>query len=609
MRAPKRLGLIGSRRHLGEATSVRRGRGISLLIFPLYVAAALTFTWPLMTKFDSAIPSSRTAFDPGLQAFLIGWDWHSLTHAPWGVFHAPIFYPEPRTLTYMDHMLGETVLAAPAFLSTGSVPAAYNLLIVLSFAVSGWTTYRLGRILGVPRGGAFLSGILFAFSPYRFANLDLLNQLQTQFLPLGILFGLRYLRKGRLGDAAGAIGTIAAQVYFGWYYAYFLLIAYGLLVAYALAGGLWPAARRDGGRIAGLAALGLLAIAPVAIPYAQQHLSMPSFRRTLGEAALYSADVLDYARWNPSSRIAGLLRLPTGPQSYWPGAVTVGLAAAGTAAVFRGLRRREPRGSRSSARARAARATIRAAVDRMGLAGYFPVLAVVSFLLSLGPILQIAGQRIWIPLPYSILYFVVPGFSSLRAPARLAVLALLALTVLAGLGYKMLGEANAVRGRAAWRGIAAALIAVAGLSAWNHPVCLLEIPTAQSMPAIYRWLAAQPGAMPFLEFPVPRVDADESETGSLRQFFILYHRKPRLDGSSGFVSPRYREFRLTVQSFPGESALAAATGMGARWIVVHYGDYRGAERESLIARVAREPRLVPLAAYGDDAAYELAPRR
>ena len=561
---------------------MKRGLRLSHLVFPFYVAAALLFTWPLLTRFDSAIPSSGLAFDPCLQAFLIGWDWRSFSGDLLGVFHAPIFHPEPRTLTYMDHMLGETVLAAPAFALVGSIPAAYNFLVILSFAASAWGIYRLVRLLGVPRAGAALSGFLFAFSPYRFANLDLLNQLQTQFLPLGLFFGVRFLQRGRLRDAAGAVGMTVAQVYCGWYYAYFLGIAFALLMIYAMAGGIWPATQGKRTRLAGLVALGLLSVLPVAIPYIEQHFAMPGFRRTLGQAALYSADVLDYVKTQSSSILAGLLSLPTGPQSYWPGIVTIALSVAGVAAVFRGA-------------------------QRVTLNGYFLLLALASFLLSLGPILHFAGQRIWIPLPYALLYFVAPGFSSMRAPARFAVLALLALCVLAGVGYHMLRRRYFNRSATVWRGIVVALFALAGLSAWNHSPSLLEIPTSTTMPPVYRWLADQPGAGPILEFPVPERDAEESEVGSLRQLYVLYHGKPRLDGNSGFVSPRYREFRITVQNFPDDRSLADAADLGARWIVVHYADYAAAEGDSLRVRIAGEARLPPRANFDGDVVYELMP--
>src|SRR5574337_914361 len=117
------------------------------------------------------------------------------------------------------------------------------------------------------------------------------------------------------------------------YYTYYLAIALSLLVLYCLAGAT-PQPRGHSLQLLGLAVLGLLAVLPVAWPYVQLGLGHGGFRRSLGECALYSADVLDYFKTNRLSAAASLLRLPTAAQSYWPGAVTVLLAAFGSLATL-----------------------------------------------------------------------------------------------------------------------------------------------------------------------------------------------------------------------------------------------------------------------------------
>lgn len=560
---------------------VARARA-SLLVLPLFMVASLILTLPLGARFFSAIPSSHTLFDPALQAFILGWDWQALTLNPLHVFDAPIFHPEQRTLTYMDHLLGETVVAAPILWTTNSVAGAYNFLVMLSFVASAWATYRLTRLFGVPRPGAWLCGFLFAFSPYRYANLDLLNQLQTQFLPLGLFFAVRYLQRWKLRDAVGIAATMVAQVYFGWYYAYYLGLALVLLLLYAISSRRWHLPKRHLAPHALIAAGALLAIVPVGWPYLVQRMAMPELSRTLGEAALYSADLIDYLRWSSSSILTEFLPLPTGAQSYWPGLVAVGLALVGTAAVLG-----------------------RRLVRSFGVEGYFIVLALTAFALSLGPILQVGGHRIWIPLPYALAHYVVPGLSGMRAPARLASVALLAVVVLAGIGYRHLHIRWGRRDIRAWRGLVGVLFLSAVVFAWPRQTSLLDLPTAETMPVVYRWLATVPGDPPVLELPVPTRDQDENEVHALRQYLILYHGKPRIDGISGFISGRYREFRSAIQEFPSRSSLHAAGQMGARLIIVHYGDYPEPSRVALRQRIAEEPLLTRRATFGDDVVYEL----
>jgi hypothetical protein len=556
----------------------------------------------VVARFTTAIPSSRVAFDPAMQAFLLGWDWRSLTSggsAIRRVFDLPIFHPEPRALTYMDHMLGETLLAAPVLAATGSVAAGYNFLVLLSFVLSAWFTYRLTRLFGVGRAGAALSGALFAFSAYRYSNLDLLNQLQTQFLPLGIYFVVRYVRGNAWRHAAGALATLAAQVYFGWYYAFYLAIAMAFTVAFAWVARLWRPAAGAGHGVRALltAAAAFAATLPVVVPYAAQRFAVPEFRRTLGESALYSADLVDYLRWHPGSWGSETLGLPTGPQAFWPGVVTVALAAAGAWALW-GAWRRGPAAPRSAWRLR---------LGHAGFAGLPAVVALTGFVLSLGPILHVAGQKIWIPLPYAPLYYLIPGFSSMRAPARFSVLAVLGLAVLAGVGYSYLERRARGRGRVGagtWRFATAGLFAIAGLWAWVRPITLLELPTRATAPPAYQWLAGADPA-PLLEVPVPATDADESELHALRQYMMLHHGSPRLDGASGFVPLPYRAFRPLIQSFPSDAALDAAAALGAKRVLVHEADVPPERRVSLAAAIEGQPRLALLARFGGDALYEL----
>jgi hypothetical protein len=547
------------------------------LILPLYILASLIFTWPLIEHFNRAIPSSRLAADPAIQAFILNWDARTLLTNPLQLFHPPIFFPEQNTLTYMDHMVGETVLAAPAFTSFHSAAAAYNYLVLLSFVASGWAVYRLTRLLGVSRPGAFLAGFLFSFSQYRFANLDLLNQLQTQLLPVGLFFGVRYLRRLRKRDLAGIAGTMTLQVYCGWYYAYYLAIALGLLLAYSILRGDLRGRRMPVAPLGAAIVISALVASPVILPYIHEHRILPEFHRSLGESALYSADVVDYFKGSGTARLASLAPLGTGAQSYWPGPVTVLLAFAGI--IVRGAKRLKEE-------------------------GYFLVLAAVSFVLSLGPILHVAGARFWIPLPYAALYYVLPGFSSMRAPARFACLVTLALAVLAGVGYERLQDRLRPHPTLRRSTLVAAFVP-AVLCAWPVPLSLVELPSRDRLPPVYTWLSNHPDEEPLLELPAPARDPDENGSHSMRQFYLIYHGHPRLDGSSGFVSRRYRRFRSAIQAFPGEGALQAAHEMGARLVVVHFQDYPIEEREPLRRAIAAEHRLTLKADFGSDAVYEL----
>ena len=124
------------------------------------------------------------------------------------------------------------------------------------------------------------------------------------------------------------------------------------------------------------------------------------------------------------------------------------------------------------------------------------------------------------------------------------------------------------------------------------------------MPPVYDWLAEQPDSRPVLEFPVPAKPWSEGPTDVRRQVYVLHHGKPRLDGASGFTSNRYRAFRVDMQAFPAQETIRRAYDMGARRLIVHYGDYAPMLREGLQRRVDDVTYLREVAAFGQDVVYE-----
>ena len=551
---------------------------------PAYLVATLAITWPLAREFRVALPAVFNSIDPLLQAFILGWDRHALATGPFGVFDAPIFHPQHRTLAYMDHLLGEAVLSSPVLLATGSAAAAYNMLVVVSFVASGWATYRLARALGASRAAGFVGGLLFMQSPYRLSNLGNLNQLQTQLVPLGLLFTVRFAATGRARELAWMLALLALQSYFGWYYAFHLALVYAVALACGLAYR-WPgAAPLPWKRIAWFGALALLVMLPGALPYWLEHGAMPGFTRRLGTAALYSADLLDYARVNRENALARALHLPRGDLAYAVGLVTFALAAVGLAA-----RRAAPPW-----------------VARLGRFGAFlGWLAAAGFVLSLGPVLKMAGRMLPVPLPYAVLYFTVPGFSSMRAPGRFAELVVLVAVLFAVRGYDVIRART--RGATGRILLGSGIVTAALATAWSAPLPMVAYPGADTLPPVYRWIASQPGRFAILELPMPFRESEESERDAVRQIWLLYHGKARADGVSGFSSPAHEGFRALMRSFPDPLAVRAVAGRGVRFVIVRYGEYDRPEAARIAHEIVAVRELLPVHAEGSDVVYSLAP--
>jgi hypothetical protein len=464
--------------------------------------------------------------------------------------------------------------------------------------------YRLVRLFGVSRAGGFVSGLLFAFGPYRWCNMANLNLLQTEFIPLGIWFAFRFAWRRRARDLVAAGTVLAVQSYFSWYYTFYLGTALALLAVHQIALGSARWRELAGRRSLATALLTLTLLLPGLYPYLKQRASMSGFGRSLGMTAYWSADLLDYLKTNVENRTLGRIPGLSGDQPYFPGLVAVMLAWLGLRALVRG--EAPGRGSALASVDVARAATVRA-VRRLGDGGYFIFLGLAGFVLSLGPVLRVAGHRLWVPLPYAVLYFTVPGFSSMRASGRYAVLVLTATAVLAGLGYERLRR----RARAAWTGLLfPAAIAAALLFACSVPWPMVRFPLRDAIPSVYAWLARQPGDLVVLDLPVPAREADEGEREVTRQIYAIYHGKALVDGVSGFVPPRHRVFREVMQRFPAPEAVRAAAERGTQIVIVHYGDWEPGAGERRRREAERAPGLRKVAEFGADVAYRVvAPTR
>ena len=115
--------------------------------------------------------------------------------------------------------------AAPLIWSGVSPVTTYNVVLLLSIALSGWAMWRYAFYLTGNHGASILAGIVFAFVPYRFDHMHHLELQATIFLPLTLLYFERTLETGSRRDATLMMASFVAQVFSCIYYSIFLATA------------------------------------------------------------------------------------------------------------------------------------------------------------------------------------------------------------------------------------------------------------------------------------------------------------------------------------------------------------------------------------------------
>lgn len=512
-------------------------RTTTLGALALFVALSVLMTWPQARVMATHVPDSD---DPLLSIWRLAWIAHILPTAPADLMNGNIFHPEPRTLAYTDAVLLQGLVAAPVIWAGVTPMVTYNLVILLSIALSGWTMFLYARHLTNRVAAALLAGIVFAFVPFRFDHLHHLELQATMFLPLALLWIDRALETGSRRDVWLAVAAVVAQVYCGIYYAVFLVTA--LLVVIPLRWRSVPVERRAGVVRAGVlaAVVGVVVVLPYLAVYVLN-------RGSLGDRK--SSDVLNYSAtwWNylstPNENVvhggwSGALG--QNERRLFPGVIALVIGVVGVI----GMEKR-----------------------RLTLL----VVGVVGFVTSLG---------LNTPL-YSILSSVLFIYNGLRAPARASILVFLALAGLVAFGW-----ARLERSMKGWAPAATAVVALALLGEYatvqSHWLIASKRP-----PEVYQWLSRQPRSV-VLEFPVASADRLDLVPDGIYMFRSTEHWQPILNGYSGFFPKSFLELTEFMKTFPSEASIAYLKQRQVDFIVVHGGllapDRFGAITTSLLGR-------------------------
>jgi hypothetical protein len=507
--------------------------GSSARAAAIIVALTLVATWPLAARLTTSLPGDYG--DPLFVTWAIGWVDATLTDAIrqpsvlTRLWDANIFFPERHTLAYSEHFIAQSVLTLPVYWISGNLLLTYNIAFLASFFFTGLGTFLLTRALIGSVAAALIAAVIATFNEYRLVwEVAHLHVLSIQWLPF-VLYGLhRYFatdqRRFLAMAAAALIALNLSSIYYMAYCA-------PLIVVFALfelaRQGLWRTPRLWL-ELWATAALAVVATLPALLPYmeVQQRLGV---ERSLAEVIQYSATLDRYGQ-----ALSGLT-------------AALVLAVVGLGGMVRDRRYRW--------------------VTLLAL-----TLALLSFWLSLGPVIQLGGEPLAAPALYQLLY-ALPGYDGLRVPARFASLFLLFLGVLGGVGAAVI--------ESRWPRVMklAAAPLVLALVVWAKPSALpynRELPSAgltppaayltpsPNSPLIYQAVDSLPRGAILVEFPF-----GDSGYDLRYMYFAATHRRRLLNGYSGVFPPSFVE-RQRLLSKPTLDPPAAARAIRpATHAVVH----------------------------------------
>jgi hypothetical protein len=253
-----------------------------LLVFCLFTSI---LTWPYVTRLRDAVVDKG---DPYLIAWIMWWDYHQTFTDPLHLFDANVFYPLKYSLAFSEHSYGIAMLFFPLYYLGLTPLTVQTVALFLGFAVNGYGAFRLGRTLSGSTAVAWVTGIIFAFVPYRFNLMSQVAYLFSPWIPLVFEALVLFTRKRSKGRAVwlGCAFFMSGLSTISWFT--FTLIPFALFAAVLLTRyGLWR--DRNCWLRAGVAlVVAALALLPFMIPYALVS-RLYGFKRSIAEIKANSA--------------------------------------------------------------------------------------------------------------------------------------------------------------------------------------------------------------------------------------------------------------------------------------------------------------------------------
>ena len=579
---------------------------IHLLVLAGFALLTFVLTLPLGLRLFTHVVGGGDAWQ---HIWNLWWVKEALVNLQTNPYHTDLlYYPQGVDLYFHTLVLSAGLIGIPLQLAGFNLIATYNIVLLLTFVLAGYGMFLLCYYLTRHKWASFVGGLVFTFAPYHFAHMfGHMNLVSLQWIPFYVIALLKAVdlpgefrrtdrtKPGALWWAAGAGALLALNAYTDWVYAIFLALLTGLVIAWKL---FMPSERQafqergigwghGVARLAVGAGAFLLLSAPIFFPtlaeaskgYAQQ----PPL-----ETLVYSSDaVLAFTPselhpiWGPQIRS---FVNSTGP--YLP------MKNPSERVVFLGF----------SVLLLAGWAAWKLRADRNVRLWLF--IAVVSWVLSLGPIFQLLGKtkftafEVTLPLPYLLLYK-LPLFSIMRTPARLTVLTMLALGVLAAFSVAALLRATRSPASRIFDrrnlGYLAVAIGLPILILFEFQVAPFPegdlVPPGWTVP-IYAQIAKEPGDFALLELPLrPFGDYMAYQTVHGRPIIGGYlsrqppYALPEQEPEIKYLLSATRADDPLKESVGSGQGLAALEKLGVKYVIIRWWAFTVPERQEMEAKL------------------------
>lgn len=506
----------------------------NMIAVMFYIVSTIVLTYPVIFKIRTHIAGGGDAF------YYLWMFWYTkvaiLDQNLVTSYTSYIFYPDGVHLIPFFTAFNQ-LLSIPLQYLFGQV-VTYNILWLLSFVLGGYGTYLLVGHLTNNKTAAIIAGMIFAFSPYHYAHgLGHMGATTIQWIPFCVLYLMRMTQEKTLKNSIYAAVFFILVSMSDLQYIVYMGFFVGLLFIYNIFSEVKSGTDADLMTLFKstmllrpiltkyilFSIISLIGILPFTYDMIKTALSGNNFLKPdISESIYYSADLVGF--FVPSS-LHPLFGdwLGTNVYKFFTGNIAENTTFIGFTVLFLSIF-----------------AITMLRKDK--IVKFWGVSAVFFVLMSLGPILHIMGKtqftvfKTTLPLPYIIVYYVVPFVGNGRTLGRFDVIVVLSFAVLAGYGISEIIKRLESRQKRIIFGVV-----IGSLIVFEF----LTIPVVMSFvdePVFYKQIAQDKDNYALLEIPA----TTEYGAGTKLAYYQTIHGKPTVGGQVPRFPPDVWNFQQSA---------------------------------------------------------------
>jgi len=475
--------------------------------------------WPLISHPGTRLPNNG---DDLLITWIINDNIHKIPHDLGNIFNGNIYFPYKNTKVYSELFLPSALLAYVPVKLSGLPVLAYNSNLLMGQFLTMLVVFLWLLEMSKDKTTSLLGAVALGLSEIRFHYIAQLQMWQMQWWLMAAWMIWKYATYRKRKYLIVAFLFTLIQFWESLLPVYFiLLIAIVLLIPKA------TLLKRDSKIIISLGLIFFIVSGPVTFSYINFWKEF-HIQRTLRDAARFSLGIDD----------------------LWGKFLSPGLYS-GFIVVALFLRKK---------------------FIKYPDFKWVTLLLFTSLIISFGPVLKIFGQtvklfdNIFVPLPYGILYYVVPGFGALRTPSRWIWVTAFAASAIIAL---ILTKIEKKKYKLKIVTFCFLLVFIGSSRAGDY----YTVPKPGDYPEVYQWLKNRPENS-VIELPIYSWGNENSYKELLKMLYSLEHRKSIVNGASGFSPPEWEKLvgELT-NKFPDNELTDKLKSMGVELVIIHKKDY------------------------------------